>query len=486
MIGRLFLALCTLAVMLLPIRGAAPDLASVQELAGRGEFKQAAALLQGALSNPQLTSTERTAIESELDQLDRIRLDYALTHEALCAALDQARTGFTRDEFDRWEAEGRFDSRVIDGVRRYLRPSVSNLFFRHPELEPRRKRPADSGPYERALLTMCRAIREQSLAQGRPHVLPKRFRATMTLTVASNVVPDGQVVRAWLPIPREYPAQTGFALVGSSSPPVFVASGGSSIRSMTLEQPARAGAIIRFWAAYDYTAHGVYFDLRAAAPQQPAPDNPALAPFLREAPHVRFSPPMRSLAVSIVGSERNPALKARRLYEWISTNLLYSYAPEYCTVSDLGEYCRSRGYGDCGQMGFLLITLCRLQGIPARWQSGWYTFPEAKTIHDWIEIYLDPHGWVPVDPYMGVWAMRYARALSPGERREIRDFYFGGLDPWRMVANNDHCQVLDPPKRAARSDPVDFQRGELECGQRNIYFNQFRYSLEVVEQPLTP
>jgi hypothetical protein len=52
-----------------------------------------------------------------------------------------------------------------------------------------------------------------------------------------------------------------------------------------------------------------------------------------------------------------------------------------------------------------------------------------------------------------------------------------------MAANGDHCQPLTPPKRALRSDPVDFQRGELECGARNLYLDLYSYRLDVKEIP---
>jgi len=124
------------------------------------------------------------------------------------------------------------------------------------------------------------------------------------------------------------------------------------------------------------------------------------------------------------------------------------------------------------------MALCRLNGIPARWQSGWDTFPNSTTIHDWCEIYLAPYGWMPVDPYMGIYAMRYATTLKDEQRREIRDFFFGGQDWYRMAANSDHNQPLTPPKNSMRSDDVDFQRGELEWGDHNIYFDQYSYHLD--------
>jgi len=186
---------------------------------------------------------------------------------------------------------------------------------------------------------------------------------------------------------------------------------------------------------------------------------------------------MRRLAEELGEGAGSARERAWRYYQWISTRIRYSYAPEYSTVRNLGESCLSEGRGDCGQAAFLFMTLCRLSGIPARWQSGWAIFPGDQTIHDWCEIHLEGVGWIPVDPYMGMYAMQYTPALSPGEREELRRFYFGGLTQYRIAANRDHNQELDPPKGSVRSDPVDFQRGEVEAEGRNLYFDRFRYQL---------
>jgi transglutaminase-like putative cysteine protease len=359
--------------------------------------------------------------------------------------------------------------------------SVSNLFFRHAELNSRRLPPKDTAKRDQANWETCVAIKAAARKEKKPYVLPKRFTAVMTVTVKSNVVPDGEMIRAWLPIPRRYPFQTGFALAKTSSPIKSLADELSSIRSVHLEQPAVTGAPTRFEIEYEYTIYGVSFDIDFDRVIPANRDDAALQPFLAEAPHVVFTPKLRALSAQIVGRETNPAVKAKKFHDWIAANIKYSYALEYSTIRNISDYCLTKGYGDCGQEALLFIALCRLNGIPARWQSGWNLFPGAKTIHDWCEIYLEPYGWVPVDPYKGIWAMRYATTLTPEQKREARDFYFGGLDYYRMAANSDHNQDLMPPKNSFRSDDVDFQRGELEWRTNNIYFDQYNYDLQIKE-----
>ncbi|MGB2870089.1 MAG: transglutaminase-like domain-containing protein, partial [Bacteroidota bacterium] len=199
-----------------------------------------------------------------------------------------------------------------------------------------------------------------------------------------------------------------------------------------------------------------------------------------------FTEKIRQLSHQLAGKEPNPLLKARNFYDWITSNIKYSYALEYSTIRNISDYCLTNMYGDCGQEALLFITLCRWNGIPARWQSGWFTFPGGKTIHDWTEIYVKPYGWIPVDPYMGIFAVRYLNSLGTDEKEQVRKFYFGGLDQYRMSANSDHSQTLNPPKYSMRSDNVDFQRGELEYGNTNIYFDQYSFDLQVEEITTTP
>ncbi|HSU53476.1 MAG TPA: transglutaminase-like domain-containing protein, partial [Candidatus Dormibacteraeota bacterium] len=448
-----------------------------------GRFTDAERVLNSALKEAKQDTRTRVQLEFAKDRLRRIRLDFPLSRAELFAKLKASVAHLTPGEFETWLQEGRFDKRRIDGRELFMVASVSNLFFQYPELEVRRVPARDHSALDGRYLETCARIKAEALAEKSPYVMPKRFHVTMTVTADADAIAPGETIRAWLPVPRVTPFQNEFQVVSATPVVRRVDAPESPARSIYLEQAAQKGKPTTFAIEYEYSARGVWFDLKPEHTRPADLESPALRQFIQETEHVQFTPELRALAGQIIGSETNACVQARKFYEWISEHIQYSFAPEYSTIRNLSEDCRARGHGDCGEEGLLLITLCRLKGIPARWESGWTLFPGAKSNHDWTEIYLAPYGWVPVDPYMGIYATQYATTLKQAQREELRDFYFGGLDPYRMAANADHCQPLNPPKGSMRSDNVDFQRGELEASGHNIYFDQFDYELSAREIP---
>ena len=106
----------------------------------------------------------------------------------------------------------------------------------------------------------------------------------------------------------------------------------------------------------------------------------------------------------------------------------------------------------------VLITLLRLNGIPARWQSGMMFSPtDYWNLHDWGQVYIAPYGWVPIDVTFG------RMASNP----DIEWFYLGGLDGYRVAFNDEWGVPFFAPgspqaKHSFRSETVDSQRGEAE------------------------
>ncbi|MCL4539381.1 MAG: transglutaminase-like domain-containing protein [Bacteroidetes bacterium] len=455
------------------------------KLEKEGEFTRATAILEKALyeDSGKISSAEREKMLFQIERMRRIGIDYSLTADQLYAQLERGIKGVTRKEFKKWFREGRFDSRMIDDTLRFVNTSRSNLFFRYPEIAMRRIPPVDEQKRYEAFLSSCRSIDKAADSLGTPYVLPKEFEVKMELTAKPGAAVPGEMIKAWLPIPHGFPYQTAFKLVSSSSKPLEVAPPESPIRSVFMEQAANDDGGAKFMINYTYETRAVHFNLDPAKVQPYDTSEWIYREYTKQGPNIVFTSKIKKLSREIVGRETNPVIKARKIYDWISRNIMYSFAREYSTIINISNYCLTHRYGDCGQEAMLFITLCRYNGIPARWQSGWYFFPGNQDIHDWTEIYVRPYGWVPVDPYMGILAMRYMTSLTETQRKEVRAFYFGGLDQYRMSANSDNNQELTPPKKFFRSDNVDFQRGEMETDKANLYFNQWNYNMDIKELP---
>jgi hypothetical protein len=59
------------------------------------------------------------------------------------------------------------------------------------------------------------------------------------------------------------------------------------------------------------------------------------------------------------------------------------------------------------------------------------------------------------------------------------------MDPYRLIVNLDYARELHPPKTSFRSEPNDFQRGEVEIDGHNLYFDEWDWTFRVESTPLT-
>ncbi|MEJ2634385.1 MAG: transglutaminase-like domain-containing protein [Calditrichia bacterium] len=452
------------------------------DLIKAGQFTKADSTLQSYLAEngSKLSDEDRQDLIWQQEWMKRVRIDYPYNRADIIRQMQKRIADFQPAEFDRWMSEDKFDFRVINGDTLFLYPSVSNLFFRYPDIAKRRLPKPDNSKYEQYFWNNYAKIMEAGKDNPNSTVVPVKFRVHFTITVDPNAAPADETIRCWMPYPRIYAQQTDMKLEESSPQVKWVDRPDSPIRSLYFEQPAAADQPTVFKATYSYTAYSTHHKIDVDKVQRVSLNDSTLKPYMSEQPpHVVFTPELIGLAKKIVGNQKNPYLQAKALYEWVAKNIQYSYAAEYSTIPNISMYTFNHGYGDCGQEALLYITLARSLGIPARWQSGWYIMPGGKTIHDWTEIYIAPYGWIPVEPYMGIKTQQYMDTLTQEQQDTLTDFYFGNIDAYRLMANCNQNQKLYPAKKYFRSDNVDFQRGEVEWKGGNIYFNQFSYSLNV-------
>lgn len=456
-----------------PVNPGNRDLGAVIELVTAGQFKAADARIDAALKQPGLSPDARRAFEFQRERMRRMRLDFSLTADQVEARLRERIPDLTDAEFTQWDAHGLLEHMVIDGQQMYFNRAPSNLFHLSAAAVARQKGGTayvDSGLPKKVndnYIDFDRKVIAAARATGKTSVLPQRVRVTQTLTVDADAVPAGKIIRAWIPYPRADKGQQEDIRFLSSEPSAHqIAPESAMQRTVYLEQAAQAAKPTVFRITYEVTLYAQYHAIDPAR-VQPERITPELAQFVAErAPHIVFTEPLRVFSKQVVGDTTNPYEIARRIFAAVD-EVPWAGAREYSTIPDISTYPLRAGHGDCGEQTLLLIALMRMNGIPARWQSGW-TFTDGRydDIHDWAEIYLAPYGWIPVDVTYG-----RLNASDPA----LKWFYLGGLDNYRIAFNDDFSREFVPAKRWFRSDTVDSQRGEVEWDGGNLYYDKWDY-----------
>ncbi len=434
-----------------------------------GRFESAEAQIAGTLVKPGLSPDERRALEFQRERMRRIRLDFSLSEDDAKARLREQVPDLKSEEFAAWDKAGLLEHQVIDGRRCYFNRAPSNLFRLSPQALARRSKPGPAwtdGPLEK-LHPHHAEVRNAALASGRASVAPRRVRVTQSLTVNADAAPAGSTLHAWIPYPRALPGQQeDIRFIESTPARREIAPESALQRTVYLERAAEAGKPIAFSITYELTVYGQYHRVDPAK-VVPAKATPALAGHAGERPpHIVFTDAIRGFSREVVGDEKNPYRIARKLFAAVD-RIPWAGAREYSTISNISDYALHAGHADCGQQTLLLMTLLRLNGIPARWQSGWiFSDGDYDNMHDWGWLYLAPYGWLPMDVTFG--------RLTGGDP-DIEWFYLGGLDAYRIAFNDDYGREFVPPKRHFRSETVDSQRGEVEWQGGNLYFDQWDY-----------
>lgn len=409
--------------------------------------------------------------ENDLHQ--RYYYDFTKTHDEVKDYIRQYIPNVTDKQMAEWEARKLLESMVLDGKKLYFKNTAANLFRVDPEcktIKDKIQKPQLSGS-EKANSENVPAIIAEAFGNAQHLAQPKTMKVTYTVTVKADAVPAGKVVRCWLPFPRtDVDRQQNVKLISTSQVDYKFAKKGSAHSTLYMEKIAEAGKSTVFSETFEYTSNGQYFGLNESMIKPYNKKSKLYKEYTAEREkHIVFTPRMRQLADSLTRGLTTPLQKARALFLWLDSMFPWASAREYSTLSNIPEYVLANGHGDCGQVSLLFITLCRICGIPAHFQSGFMMHPGAWNLHDWAEIYFEGVGWVPVDQSFGV---------PPFAKNEAeRLFFLGGIDSWRMVVNQDYGKDLSPKKTYPRSETVDFQRGEVEWEGDNLYFNDWTYKM---------
>lgn len=441
----------------------------------QGNFSQAQTLIENKLVDKNVSEIEKSELRFQIDVMDRIRKDFKRTRDKVITALKKYYPGLNDEMMGNWEKDNSLEMKIIDAEKRYFNNAVPNLFRIKKEAKAQKEK-VDGikiDPLDTFLKDYIPKVYEAAASTKERIVLPVKMKIKYSLTVKPNAVPEGEIIRCWLPYPKETNLrQTEIQLLRVSKREYTIADDKNLQRTLYLEETAKKDEPTKFEMELSYTSKAEFVNLFDS--KQQITFNQTKEVFdeftKEEFPHLVFSERIKNLSKQIIGDEKNSLQILKKIFIWVDENTPWASAREYSTIPNITEYSLEHKHGDCGIQTLVFMTLCRYNGIPAKWQSGWMMHPPEINLHDWCEIYIDGFGWIPVDQSFGI-----KNYLDDAHRY----FYLGGIDAYRLIVNDAFSKPLYPAKIYPRSETVDFQRGEVEWSGGNLYFDKWNYDMEV-------
>lgn len=431
-----------------------------------GDYAGAQKMIRYFLEEKDIPQALRKRLEIEQEVIGVMGgNEYPFTYDEALEIMTSHLRDFKKEELDHLKEISAADWIYIDGEVHFQRRFYENLIKTRPDLA------------ERVIVENSEDEKENNLKQkllnGNIHYMKEhggrtvRTRIRSTIKAKKEFEEAGRKVRVHLPIPKVYEQVSNVEIHASNPEITYIAPEDAPQRTVYFETELKADQ--EFMVDYSFDYHVNYVELDPAKVSEEQPD------FCLEeqAPHIVFTPYLRELRDELAGDETNPIILARRFYDFVTTKVMYSFMREYFTIECIPEYCAINLKGDCGVQALLFITLCRMSGIPARWQSGLYATEYYTGCHDWAQFYVAPYGWVFADPSFG------GSAWRAGEK-ERWNYYFGNLDIFRMPANSEIQKEFMPEKKWLRIDPIDNQRGEFEYEDHGLRFSQLEVSQELI------
>ncbi len=432
----------------------------ILKLKCNGDFEGAQRLIDRRLAKDiPIAMRKRLILETEI--LKTIKGDYTYTFDEAFEKMQHNIKDFTKEELIELQEDSQADWILIDGQVHFNDSFYGSLLKTRADIAARLIN-KEVQKNERAdfLIDNINDTLENGSVSYYLHL-------KASLKLRDEAVRKGEKIRVYLPVPINC-QQSNIKIIKTIPEAKYIA--GEDYPSRTAYFEAVLDENQEFSVEYSYETHLKYNnpDPSKVSLTQPTFDTDELEP------QIMFTPYIKELAKEIVGDEKNPLINARKIYNYVTQNVKYSYMRAYSTIVNIPEYCALNLKGDCGVQALLFITLCRCIGIPAKWQSGLYVAPNHVGPHDWAQFYVAPYGWLFADPSFGGGEYR-------GGNMDIWNFYFGNLDPFRMVANSELQYEFDPPKKYYRHDPYDNQVGECEYEDMEIRREGFRARYELIE-----
>jgi hypothetical protein len=283
---------------------------------------------------------------------------------------------------------------------------------------------------------------------GRPGTKTFSNKRSYTINYSVNVkvgeATTPNTLYLWIPRPAASAAQRNTELLLSSAEPFMEKYRGVSLYKM---DNLAAGREIPIKLAWKVDVYSIATSIQPHSVRQES-ESPMIEAFTQSTPQFPADDSrIKNQVAAIVGRERNPYLRAQRIYEWMTDGTLNWVNQAEGDIFSVLETKQTDSY----LAAHLYCTLLRSAEIPCQPVAGILISRTRQTTnHYWAEFWIDGFGWVPVDPAMGASVLQNGAVPSPFIINENKaSFYFGNLDSQRIAFSRGftHFSPMDPRGR---------------------------------------
>ncbi len=288
---------------------------------------------------------------------------------------------------------------------------------------------------------------------------------TVTMTVDMSAQPQGQDAKLWIP----YPVSDSHQLISD-----IKVSGDFATSGVYTDRSFGTPILYAEWPK-DAASRKLTFSFSVERQEIRQTGFPTKEPKWNPADYAEYLKPtslgpidgeVKRLADTITKGKTTVLAKAEAIYNWTVESMYRDPATVGCGKGDVCALLQKPG-GKCTDISSVYVALCRASGVPAREIFSIRLGKKAEENitewqHCWAEFFLPDFGWVTVDP-ADVRKAMLVEKLEPNDpkTKEYRQFFWGGVDPFRVVIAQGRDLVLNPPQSGAPLNTFGYPYAEV-------------------------
>jgi transglutaminase-like putative cysteine protease len=305
------------------------------------------------------------------------------------------------------------------------------------------------------------------------NALSKTHSGVIVMEVDLSNRAQGQIARLWIP----YPVSDRDQLISD-----IQTSGDYSNIGVYTDRSYGTPILYAEWLK-DATSRKLKFSFKVERQEVSRGTFPNKEPNWNPADYEKYLKPtslapiggeVKKLADTITKGKKTVLKKAKAIYDWVCKNMYRDPKTIGCGKGDVCQLLERPG-GKCTDISSVFIALARAAGVPAREvfsiRLGKKPRQDVTTWqHCWAEFFLPGYGWVSVDPADVRKKMLVEKLdLNDAKTNAYRDYFWGSIDPYRVVIAHGRDIVLNPPQKGAPLNAFGYPYAEVGGHPINFY-----------------